>query len=241
MVASQFGFGGGGSLEKLEVVLKSRNLSAQVINKYELMPTLFAGNWDPEKNAWFTEKPPTLQDGLNKIKALLSVKTEIGKSLITVGIEHENPEIAKELVDYYLKELSTRLREEVLQDATENTRFFREQLERTIDPLLKEKIYALLAKEIEKETFAKAQKYYGFLVLDPPIIPDMNKNINPRRSSICILFVLVAFFAAVLLAFVIEFVRKIKTDNPERFARISNGLRLFQKGSKKREEVDDGI
>jgi uncharacterized protein involved in exopolysaccharide biosynthesis len=241
MVASQLGIGGGGSLEKIEAVLNSRDLSAKIIEKYDLMPILFEENWNSKKNAWLSEKPPTMQDGLNKIKGLLSVKTDTKKSLITVGIEHKKPEIAKEIVDYYLTELSTNLREEILRDASENMRFFEEQIDRTTDPLLKEKIYALLAKEIEKETFAKAQKYYGFLVLDPPIVPDKDKKVKPKRSLICILSVFAAFFIAIFLAFVIEFVRKIKINDPERFAQITNELRLFRLGSKKREKVGVGV
>ena len=64
----------------------------------------------------------------------------------------------------------------MLKDAAENMRFFRKQLEKTIDSLLEEKIYSMLAKEIEKETFARAQKYYSFFVLDPPIVPDPDKQ-----------------------------------------------------------------
>jgi uncharacterized protein involved in exopolysaccharide biosynthesis len=241
MVASQLGIGGRESLVKIEAVLNSRDLSAKIIEKYDLMSNLFAENWDADKNTWLLEKSPSLQDGQNKIKALLSVKIDIKKSLLTVSIEHKNPEIAKQFVDYYLTELSTKLREKVLQDASENKRFFEEQIDKTTDPLLKEKIYALLAKEIEKETFAKAKKYYGFLVLDPPIVPDKDKKVKPKRSLICILSVFTSFFAAVFLAFVIEFIKKIKRDDPERFAQMTNELRLFRVGSKKGEEVEAGI
>ena len=130
MVASQLGIGGGGSLEKIEAVLKSRDLSVRVIDKYNMMPMLFSDIWDANQKIWLSEKPPTMQDGLAKIKSLLSVKAYIKKSLITVGVELENPETAKKMVDYYLTELSTTLREEVIRDAVENMRFFREQQEK---------------------------------------------------------------------------------------------------------------
>jgi hypothetical protein len=45
------------------------------------------------------------------------------------------------------------------------------------------KISELLAKEIEKETFARAQKYYSFIVLDPPIAPDIDKKVKPKRAN----------------------------------------------------------
>ncbi|RJQ78892.1 MAG: hypothetical protein C4519_11700 [Desulfobacteraceae bacterium] len=228
LVASQLGIGGGGSLEKLEVVLKSRDLASRVINQYELMPILFAHDWDAEKKRWLIDEPPTLQDGMKKIRELLSISADLKKSTILVGFEDEKPETARKIVNHFLIELSSSLREEVMRDATENMRFFKEQLEKTSDPLLREKIYALLAKEIEKETFAKAQKYYGFLVLDPPIAPDLDKKIKPKRALICILSVFVAFFASVFLAFLIEFCKKVKNDDPEHYRQIADGLKIWR-------------
>ena len=108
---------------------------------------------------------------------------------------------AKKMVEFYIIEVSEFLREETLNDAEENKRFLRQQLDQTSDVLLKEKIYILLANEIEKETFARAQKYYSFTVLDPPIVPDLNKKVKPKRRIICILSVTVVFFTAVLWRF----------------------------------------
>ena len=72
-------------------------------------------------------------------------------------------------------------------------------------------------------------------------MPDRGKKVKSKRSLICVLVVFAAFFMAVFPAFVIEFVRKIKADDPERFAQISNELRLFRIGSKKREKVGVGV
>ena len=72
--------------------------------------------------------------------------------------------------------MSETLREAVLRDSGEKIRFFRESLSRTSDTLLKDKIYNLLAGEIEKETFAKVEKYYSFEVIDSPLVPDEDKK-----------------------------------------------------------------
>lgn len=231
MVAGEFGFGGGGTLEKLEVVLKSRALSTRVIEKYDLMPILFPKKWDAVKKAWITkgpkDKPPTLQDGIKIQKSLLKVNRD-KKNTITIISEYPDPEIVKSIVDYYITELSEILREEVLKDSKDNQHFFNKQLERTSDALLREKIYTLLAREIEKETFALAQKYYGFVILDPPIVPDINKKIKPKRAMICILSVVVAFFAAIFLSFLLEFLGRVKSEDPERYKAIKDGI-FFRK------------
>ena len=228
-MAEGLGLGGGGSLEKLEVVLKSRNLTNRVIKKYKLMPVLFPHDWNEKKKKWSTGNPPTLQDGWEEMQDRLTVRVDIKKNTIKVGFDHEDPKTAEKVVDHYLTELSEILREEVLKDAEENKRFFRKQLEKTIDSLLEEKIYSMLAKEIEKETFARAQKYYSFLVVDPPVVSDPDKQIRPKRALICILSVIVAFFLAVLLAFIKEYIHRLKTEDQERYQEMVEGMKFRKK------------
>ena len=228
-MAEGLGLGGSGSLEKLDVVLNSRNLTNRVIKKHKLMPVIFSHDWNEKKKKWDTDEPPTLQDGWEEMQDRLTVRVDIKKNTITVGFDHENPKTAGKVVDYYLTELSEILREEVLKDAAENMRFFRKQLEKTMDSLLEEKIYSMLAKEIEKETFARAQKYYSFLVLDPPIVPDPDKQIRPKRALICILSVIVAFFLAVFLAFIKEYAHRLKTNDQERYQDLVHGMSFRKK------------
>ena len=92
---------------------------------------------------------------------------------------------------------------------------------------MKEKIYALLAKEIEKETFARAQNPYSFQILDPPIVPDLDKRVKPRRSMICMLSVTATFFLSIFLAFFVEYIQNTKnSEDPERIERLRNSIKL---------------
>jgi uncharacterized protein involved in exopolysaccharide biosynthesis len=230
MVASEFGLGGGGEADKIEVLLKSRQLVQLVVEKHNLLPILFEKKWDGQKKAWKDNPVPTIQDAYKLVKdELLRVSRDRKTDVITVSIEHKSPEFARSVVQYYLTELSEGLRAKVIKDAQENMRFLTEQLDRTNDPLLREKIYGMLAKEIEKGTFARAQTYYGFYVLDPPIAPDLNKKASPKRSLICILSVVVAFFVAVFLAFFLEYLNRLKTEEPDRYQQLKDGLRLRRK------------
>jgi hypothetical protein len=181
---------------------------------------------------------PTIQDAYKLIKnVLLRVTRDRKTDVITFSFENENPDFARSMVDYYLTELSEGLRAKVLKDAQENMKFLTEQLDRTTDPLLREKIYGMLAKEIEKDTFARAQTYYGFYVLDPPIAPDLNKKASPKRSMICILSVVVAFFVAVFLAFFLEYLNRLKTEEPDRYQQLKDGLRLRRRKRKATKEI----
>jgi uncharacterized protein involved in exopolysaccharide biosynthesis len=234
-VASELGLGGSGSLEKLEVVVRSRYLAQRVIEKYDLMPVLFPDKWDQETKKWKTKKwfglvdsePPTLQDGIKRLtEDLLNVTVDSKKGTLKVAFEHEEPLKAKNVVEHLLAQTSETMREVVLRDAAENMKFFAEQLERTTDSLLRAKIYDMLAREIEKDTFARAQQYYGFYVPDPPFVPDLNKKAKPQRALICLLSVIVAFFVAIFLAFFLEYIDRLKRDDPDRYQQLKDGLRL---------------
>ena len=154
---------------------------------------------------------------------------------ISVSIRYKEPETAKEFVDDYLNELSETLRGEALRDAAEKKRFLEKQLEMVIDPLMKEKIHTLRANEIEKETFAKAQKYYGFTVMDPPVVPARLSAENPKFARNAVLGMVVAFFFAVFLAFSIEYVRRIKTEDSERYQDLIRELKTWRSGGKKQD------
>jgi uncharacterized protein involved in exopolysaccharide biosynthesis len=226
MAGELAGLGGGGDVDKFEVVLKSRELARRVVEKYKLMPELFEEEWDPLKKQWRKNPAPTMQDAYKAIIGMLTVSRDRKTDVLTIKFDHEDPNFAKVMADNYLAELSESLREETLKDAEENKRFLQEQIERTSDPLLKVKISDLLAKEIEKETFARAQKYYSFIVLDPPIAPDPDKKVKPKRSLICILSITVAFFFAVFIAFLVQYIHNVKKNEDEE--RL-NSLRTYLK------------
>ncbi|MGD8758611.1 MAG: Wzz/FepE/Etk N-terminal domain-containing protein [Deltaproteobacteria bacterium] len=221
------GLGGGGDVERFEVVLNSRELTQRVVKRHKLLPKLFKDKWDSAKDKWLEEPAPTIQDAYKQITgSMLTVSRDRNTDVLTIRFDHEDPEFAKDMVDHYLTELSESLREETLKDAMENKRFLTKQLEITSDVLLKEKISSLLANEIEKETFARAQKYYSFIVLDPPIVSDLDKKVKPKRSLICILSVTVAGFVAIFLAFFLEYIHNVRhSEDEERL----NKLRRYGK------------
>ena len=208
-------FGARGDVDKFEIVLKSRELTRRVVEKYDLMPDLFEEQWDPLMNGWKEDPAPTFQDAYELLLDMLNVSRQSGTDILTLAFEHEDPRFAKIMVANYLAELSESLREETLEEAAQNKRFLEEQLDGTSDILLKEKLWLLLSKEIEKEIFLKAQRYHGFIVLDPPVAPDPNKKVKPNRPLIFILSVVSALLVAILLAVLLEYIESIQGREEE--------------------------
>lgn len=228
MVASQVGIGGAGSLEKFEIVLKSREMTKQVVEKHKLMQVIFKDSWDKKTKTWKTEEPPTLQDAYEAVQGMLEIKPDKKNGVMKLGVLFPDPAVAQKLLNYYVNGMSEFLRHQSLENVAIQSKALQGQLVTATDPLLRAKLVEIIAQYVEKETLAKVQKYYGFNVIDPPFIPE--KKFKPKRSQICILSVIVAFFMAIFLAFIMEYVGNLKkNEDPERFEKLKKYIKLRNK------------
>jgi len=228
MIASEAGIGASGSLEQFEVVLKSRELTSIIVRQYNLLPLLYEKSWDAMAKRWKVTKPPTLQDAYPAMQGMLKVQPDKKKNIMKLSVEYKDPRMAQEILNYYIVGMSEFLRRQTLEDAAAQQEHLSQQLAKTLDPLLKNRLYELIAKQIEKETLARVQKYNGFNVVDPPFVPE--KKFKPKRAQICLLSVVVAFFIAISLAFLREYLNKLKShEDPERMANLRVALRLRRK------------
>lgn len=228
MVASQVGIGGAGSLEKFEIVLKSREMTNNLVEKHKLMQIIFEDSWDEQTKTWKTEEPPTLQDAYKSIQGKLEIKADKKSGVLKLGFLFKDPKIAQRILGYYVNGMSEFLRQQSLENVATQSKALQEQLITATDPLLRTKLAEIIAQYVETETLAKVQKYYGFNIIDPPFVPE--KKFKPKRVQICILSVIVAFFMAIFLAFFMEYVDNLKkNEDPERLENLKKYMKLRNK------------
>jgi uncharacterized protein involved in exopolysaccharide biosynthesis len=254
MIAAEVGIGATGSLDQFDVVLKSRDLTNTIIREHNLLPVIFDESWDAKTGDWKVGEPPsslqkasaailgmlrptpdekkkdvskspTLQDAYNAIQAMISLKPDKKQNVMRLSFESKDPEMARTILNYYIVGLSEFLRRQTLEDAAAQQVHLSQQLSKMTDPLLKNRLYELIAKQIEKETLAKIQRYYSFNVIDPAFVPE--KKFKPKRAQICMISVVVAFFVAIFLAFFLEYLKNLKTrEDPERLANLRDAFGL---------------
>lgn len=228
MIAFETGITATGSLELFDVVLKSRELTNAIVRKYNLFPILFEKSWDAKNKRWKVKKPPTLQDAYLAVQGHLKAAPDKKQNIMKLSVEMNDPLMAQRILNYYIVGLSEFLRQRTLEEAAAQQAQLSQLLGKTTDPLLKNRLYELIARQIEKETLAKVQNYFSFNVIDPAFVPE--KKFKPKRAQICILSVVVAFFIAVFLAFFLEYMHNLKErEDPERLANLRRSLRFRQK------------
>jgi len=229
---------GGSSATEIVNLLKSNILREKVIERYQLLPVLFYKKWDTEKKDWkqgplvymkrivhaitsatqrgISEKDPDVPDvwdGLRKLDDIVEINHNKKEDTITITVDYRDPEMAAKMVEYFLTALTDHMSSETRRVATINKQYLEDQLGKTADPLIRQKIYNLIAQQLETSMMAEVKENFAFKVIDPPKVPD--KKIKPKRILMALLSFVAFIFIGVFLAFFMEYLEKKKSKERE--------------------------
>ncbi|RLB29553.1 MAG: hypothetical protein DRG87_06900 [Deltaproteobacteria bacterium] len=117
---------GGASGDKMIAVLKSRTVAEDVIHTLDLINVLFE---EPDP-----EEPPTLQDTVRALSDMTEI-TDDKKGLISIAVEHKDPQLVADIANQYTGALQRFLSENALSMAKRNRMFIEGQLEKVKDEM----------------------------------------------------------------------------------------------------------
>ncbi|MDD5675339.1 MAG: Wzz/FepE/Etk N-terminal domain-containing protein [Chitinivibrionales bacterium] len=176
LVAGQLNTGGNASLDKISTILDTRKFNADLIEHNDLLPFIYQKrfpkvykkNWDAVNNCWKKEfkKPEMLSMGA-LIKSFLKkdAKSPGKPNTMTLSIQSKDSTFSRKILEVYLVYLNNYLKSTVQDEARASVAYLDTQLITISDPLLREKIQALAASEMEKAMVVSKE---AFKILDPP-------------------------------------------------------------------------
>jgi len=200
--------GGPSRVEDLETLFKSDDLAVRVFNKYKPWAILLGDKYDPTTAGIKTSgtsgflggekkrKPLGDWDAIRAVKGHLRVSVVKKANTISVSFESPSAEGSASMVQYFLDEAKSRLQEEALDRATKNKKFIEEQIGRTVDALNRDRLYALLGQEVEREMMARNREQFGFRIIDSPRVPD--RKSKPSRGLAAAMGTFFAGFALLI-------------------------------------------
>ena len=189
-------FGGPTKVEDLETVFKSNALAIQVFDKHDVWPIVLADRYDPKTGNMIVNwrdrllgadtdsKPPGKWDAIRAAEDGLQVTVNKKAGTLLISFESPSSEGSANIVRYFLEEGKIRLQEEALQRASRNKRFLEEQLGKTVDPIIRDRLYTLYSQEVEREMLARNSEQYGFKIVDDPLPPDKKAKPRIRLSAL---------------------------------------------------------
>jgi len=219
-------------------LLKSNVLREKVITQNNLLPILFYKQWDERKKDWKNRgswwsalthalapaPPPGVNkkipgipdtwDALRLFDDIIKINQNIKENTITISVDFHDPGIATKMVEYLLSTLTDHMSSEAKRVSMTNRKYLESQLGETSDPLIKQKIYNLIAQQIETSMMTEVKENFAFKVLDPPKMPD--KKIKPKRAQMVMLAFVMALFIAIFVAFFMEYLEKTRGKEEKR-------------------------
>jgi uncharacterized protein involved in exopolysaccharide biosynthesis len=182
-------------LNRVDLVLNSRELARKVILANDLLPVLLPEIWDEDKRAW-TERVDSgafLYGATGRLQRMLSTKPDVYKMTIEVRVNAPTAEFSYRLLNAYLEALNEKTKENVIRGAEANREFLETQMSLTVDPQTREKIQELILREVETSMLLSAN---AFDLLE---VPERSYGReSPKRKRIVLLSLLLGFVASCL-------------------------------------------
>jgi tyrosine-protein kinase Etk/Wzc len=215
-------------------MLKSRNIMEKIARRFDLQTV-------------YEEK--TMTDALKALEKESTISS--GKDgVIVVEVEDKDPQRAAALANTYIDELNKLMQTFALTEASQRRLFFETQMKPEKDKLTDamilldktpntslqymdalrnfkyhESIYDVLIRQFASAQLDEAKDSPLIQILDKAFVPE--KKSKPKRSQIVILATLVAFFMAIIWAFIKEALTRSKSG-PEQDARLQELRRVFR-------------
>jgi uncharacterized protein involved in exopolysaccharide biosynthesis len=231
------------SSSEIVTLLQSNILREKVISQYNLLPILFSDQWDEntknwKKRAWYNplslmsslirlikpvnkkgiekiEGVPDVWDGLRKLDDMVKINNNVKDKTITILVEFDDPVLAANIAGYYLAELNDHMSSEAKRVALTNRKYLEQQLDQTADPFIKQKIYNLIAQQIETSMMAEVKENFAFKIIDPPKAPD--RKLKPKRAQMMLISLLASLLIGIAIAFFLAYWEKMKDQDRSKY------------------------
>ena len=218
---------GGGSADaatSLEVIPKDYKFNKKVIEKYGLVERI--SSEVQEKNMVFAfgfggstasnkteskkqdSKDEDIFDTYKSLQGMVSLSTDKKTSLITLSATAPDRFLTKELVEIYLRELTSYLKQMEIKEVLKKIKFYKQELATTNDIQLKTQISNLLASLVQKRVLSNSNEFYVVSQMIAPRVSHISEKTGPKRSLILILAVIMSLMIGVFGAFFKEFLDK---------------------------------
>ncbi len=178
--------GSSSSMDEAVALLSSKLLTTQFIKDENLMPVLFAEQWDATLGEWNETDPdriPTLEDAYKLWdEDIRTVETSTTSELVTLRIEWKDRELAARWATEMVRRANELMRARAIADAGSSIEYLKSELEKTNVIEVRQAIYSLAESHFKTMTLAKAREEYYFRVIDPAVAPDRDDFVSPQRA-----------------------------------------------------------
>jgi len=219
---------GGGSMDAastLDVTIKDFTFNAMVIDKYKLDEKISPKSM--EKNMVFALGSRFMYDlthsGTEEKKALdrdtvvyttyktiqniMSFSSDKKTGGMTLSATTEDRFLSKMLVDIYLKELTTYIKDREMKEVNKKIGYYKQELMHTSDVALKQQLGQLLSSLMQKKVLSQSSEFYNVSKITDATVANITDKSKPKRGLIVIVSFVTSLILGIFGIFFLEFIR----------------------------------
>ena len=219
--------GGSGNIDAVtsfNTILKDFSFQQSVIKKYNLTQKLipnennfvFALGYDEiykmrhDKSSKInmTSNEDMIFSTFKSILGMVSISSDKKSGIINLSAESNDRFLAKELVDIYLKELTTHLRKIEMQDVDKQIKYYNAELENTDELSMKDQLGQLASGLVQKKVLSMANEYYNVKQLTLSQVAHIKQKSKPKRGLVVIVSFVTSIILGIFMVFFIQFFKK---------------------------------
>lgn len=193
-------------------ILQSQTLTERYIRDNDLLPVLFADDWDPQAKKWTVTNPkrmPTLWKGNEFFKKKVREVTEDKKSgMITLKITWYDAKLAAQWANDLVRLTNEYLRDKKVRESERNIAYLNAEAQKTDVVQVRMSIYGIMESEIKAVMVARGSDEYALKVIDPARVPERS-SFPPK-----LIWIFGGFFLGAIGAAVFLVVRRAWADAP---------------------------
>jgi uncharacterized protein involved in exopolysaccharide biosynthesis len=188
------------SKQALIATLTSRRFVDAFVSEYQVDKEVFARQWDSQRKSWRPNrrgKIPSAQDTYEFVtRQVLSVNDDKRTGLVTVVVRWRDRNKTALWANALVVMLNQTARALVMQETKESIQYLTEELTKTDIVDLRQSMFSVMQTQLNRRMLATVRPEYAFRVIDPAIVPDVDKYVAPLR----LLFAAAGAGAGALLA-----------------------------------------
>jgi uncharacterized protein involved in exopolysaccharide biosynthesis len=177
-------FGPKSNIEVSLAMITSRQFLTDFIQEHNLMPELYAKQWDTANKTWKVpaSEAPTLNDALRTFTLdICSVTRDRRTGLVRVVVEWTDREKAAFWANELVRRVNEASRQNAISEAQRSVEFLNKELAKTNVLELQQAIYRLVEAQINRVVVANVRQEFAFKVIDPATVPDAKFKVRPKR------------------------------------------------------------
>ncbi|MDG1725900.1 MAG: Wzz/FepE/Etk N-terminal domain-containing protein [Emcibacteraceae bacterium] len=190
-------------VEKNLAILRSKLFLYDFFAENNMLPILFADDWDETNNNWINaDEPITLLKAYEFfIEEILFIDKDLKTGIVRLSIEWTDPELTTSWANKIIVKLNEDIRIRDIQKFENFIHYLENELIKTSVKDRTNYIYNLIEQETQNLMLAISEEEYAFKVIDKAVVPE--KKVRPRRAFILIGFAFGGCFIGIFVAFFI--------------------------------------